>query len=509
MAAQGKTDEFELKLSLLHHIPKYHGLSIEDPNKLLKEFEVVCLSMTSINVDGNILKMKAFPFSLMDNAKDWLYELALGTVTFWESMKIGFMEKLFPTSRVILLRKRISGIQQNQGESFPAYYERQMLDASAEGALVDKTPVAAKILVANRTLNAQQYEGVVDGSKVQGAAVCVVCSMQGHLNDQCPQLIENGGWESANVGQQNQAKEMSEVKKQIGEMAAFLGQFREKAITLRSGKEVGSKPNTSKLSQNEDDRLLLEKEEMDKATERKETILPQPPKDPKPSNSGRVVPNLTHSNPIPPNAHFPRRFMQAKNEEDEKDILETFRKVHVNIPLRGAIKQIPKYAKFFKKLCPIRKRIQEKEVVHVSGNVSAMLQRKLPSKCKDQGSFTIPCVIGNARFEHAMLDLGASINVMPYSVYASMNLGELKNDGVIIQLVDRSNAYPKGILEDVLVQVPNRIQGGGTLYIDFRKLNAIMRNDHYPLPFIDPLYGNFEEHVREDIPLHAVDYNGT
>ncbi|CAL9021314.1 unnamed protein product, partial [Prunus brigantina] len=83
-AAAGKTDEFELKSSLLHHIPGYHGLSMEDPNKHLKEFEVVCSSMTPINVDGNILKMKAFPFSLMDKAKDWLYELAPGTVTSWE-----------------------------------------------------------------------------------------------------------------------------------------------------------------------------------------------------------------------------------------------------------------------------------------------------------------------------------------------------------------------------------------------------------------------------------------
>ncbi|KAM1664409.1 hypothetical protein ACFXTN_039932 [Malus domestica] len=62
-AAQGKTEEFELKLSLLHHIPKYH---MEDPNKHLKEFEVVCSSMTPINVDGCILRMKAFPFSLLE-----------------------------------------------------------------------------------------------------------------------------------------------------------------------------------------------------------------------------------------------------------------------------------------------------------------------------------------------------------------------------------------------------------------------------------------------------------
>ncbi|KAM1274296.1 hypothetical protein ACFX2H_024095 [Malus domestica] len=119
MAAQGKTNEFELRSSLLHHIPKFHGLSMEDLNKHLKEFEVVCSSMTPENVDGSILKMKAFSFSLLDKAKDWLYELASGTVT-----SRAFLEKFFPTSRVILLRKRISGIQQNQGESFPTYYER-------------------------------------------------------------------------------------------------------------------------------------------------------------------------------------------------------------------------------------------------------------------------------------------------------------------------------------------------------------------------------------------------
>ncbi|KAM1532888.1 hypothetical protein ACFX10_006863 [Malus domestica] len=69
VAAQGKTDEFELKSSLLHHIPKFHGLSMEDPNKHLMEFEVVCSSMTPVTVDGSILKMKAFPFSLMKRLK--------------------------------------------------------------------------------------------------------------------------------------------------------------------------------------------------------------------------------------------------------------------------------------------------------------------------------------------------------------------------------------------------------------------------------------------------------
>ena len=58
----------------------------------------------------------------------------------------------------------------------------------------------------------------------------------------------------------------------------------------------------------------------------------------------------------------------------------------------------------------------------VSENVSAVIQRKLPPKCKDPGSFTIPCTIGTSRFEQALLDLGASINVMPYSVYLNLGL---------------------------------------------------------------------------------------
>ncbi|KAM2137806.1 hypothetical protein ACFX1Q_009939 [Malus domestica] len=453
-----------------------------------------------------------------------------------------------------------------------------MLDASAGGALVDKTPTAAKTLIANRALNAQQYEGVgqrgttrqhqvnevVEGPKVQNVSACGVCSMQGHPTDKCPQLIENGGWETLNAvgfgqqyqqrndpfsntynpswrdhpnfkwresqqgqqqstfrqqppgfyqkpfaptqpqaqptqksgssidndqifnlltsmaqGMQNRDKKVDELEKQVGQIAEFMGQFREqgrlpsstianpkggfesaKAIMLRSGKQVGTAPQPSKSAPNKVEEVIIEEEEQGLATARKDVPLPQVPMAPKPSNlpnKGTIVSNSIPTNDFPLNVPFPSRFKQTKKEEAEKDILETFRKVQVNIPLLDAIKQVPRYAKFLKELCTTRKRISNKEVVQVSENVSAVLQRKLPPKCKDPGSFTIPCVIGNTKFEHAMLDLGASINVMPYSIYASMNLGELKNDGVIIQLADRSNAYPKGVLEDVLVQVDNLI----------------------------------------------------
>ena len=86
-------------------------------------------------------------------------------------------------------------------------------------------------------------------------------------------------------------------------------------------------------------------------------------------------------------------------------------------------------------------------------NVSAVLQKKLPPKCKDLDMFTISCKISSVRVEKVMLNLGASINVIPRSIYSYLNVGVLKETGMIIQLANRSNAYPDGVLEDVLVQV--------------------------------------------------------
>ena len=110
-----------------------------------------------------------------------------------------------------------------------------------------------------------------------------------------------------------------------------------------------------------------------------------------------------------------------------------------------AIKQVFGYAKFLKELYTNKRKLKGNEVVSVGETCSAIFQKKLPPKLKDPGSFTIPITIGKTRFGKAMLDLGASINVMPYSVFTSLHLDNLKETDVVIQLADRSNAYPRGV----------------------------------------------------------------
>ncbi|XP_071923539.1 uncharacterized protein [Coffea arabica] len=176
------------------------------------------------------------------------------------------------------------------------------------------------------------------------------------------------------------------------------------AMTLRSGKEIqGPEPVIPKDKDEEKIENELEREDSNGADPK---VLPDPV--------------ITAKTNLPP---FPSRLKKSKKQDKEKEILEVFRKVEINIPLLDAIKQVPKYAKFLRDLCVNRRRLRGDERVIVGENVSAVLQRKFPPKCGDPGMFTIPCRIGNTVIRRAMLDLGASINVMPKSIYASLKLG--------------------------------------------------------------------------------------
>lgn len=86
-------------------------------------------------------------------------------------------------------------------------------------------------------------------------------------------------------------------------------------------------------------------------------------------------------------------------------------------------------------------------------NYSAMIQRILPPKHKDPGSVTISCSIGVVSVGKALINLGASINLMPLSMCRRIGELEIMPTKMIVQLVDHSVTKPYGIIEDVLVRV--------------------------------------------------------
>ncbi|CAM8987225.1 unnamed protein product [Rhodiola kirilowii] len=175
---------------------------------------------------------------------------------------------------------------------------------------------------------------------------------------------------------------------------------------------------------------------------------------------------------------FPIPARKSKKYVMDKDICELFSRVEINIPLLEAIKQIPRYAKFLKELCTNRRRGNFVDQELMSRNVSAVIQRTVPPKCGDPGTYTIPCTIGNIRIENCMLDLGALINVLPYSIYSSLRIGPLEPAGLTIQLADRSCKQPEGKIEDVLVQVGELVFPADFYVL---KMENCGPNDHAPI----------------------------
>jgi hypothetical protein len=137
------------------------------------------------------------------------------------------------------------------------------------------------------------------------------------------------------------------------------------------------------------------------------------------------------------------------------EILEHLHQAKVNLPLLHLIKQMPLYAKVIKDLCTVKRKHHVKKTAFLTEQVSAIIQRKFPPKYKDPGCPTISCTIGDYNIERALLDLGASVNLLPFSVYLQLGLGELKPTSVTLPLADHSVRKPRGVVEDVLVKVEN------------------------------------------------------
>ncbi|XP_070049306.1 uncharacterized protein [Nicotiana tomentosiformis] len=119
------------------------------------------------------------------------------------------------------------------------------------------------------------------------------------------------------------------------------------------------------------------------------------------------------SNEVKPNDEV-RIDIDDSVEETQEESLS------INVPLVEALEKIPGYAMFMKDLMT-KKRSMNIETIKVIHQVSAIMHSIAP-KLKDAGAFTIPCTIGSAEFAKALCDLGASINLMPYSVFKTLGL---------------------------------------------------------------------------------------
>ncbi|XP_017613518.1 uncharacterized protein LOC108458620 [Gossypium arboreum] len=118
---------------------------------------------------------------------------------------------------------------------------------------------------------------------------------------------------------------------------------------------------------------------------------------------------------------------------------------------------MPNYVKFIKDILSRKRQLGEFETVALTEGYTTMLMNKLPPKLKNQGSFTILYSIGNHYVSKTLCDLGASINLMPMSIFRKLGIRKARTTIVTLQLADNSYAHPKGKIEDVLVRIDKEV----------------------------------------------------
>ena len=220
-------------------------------------------------------------------------------------------------------------------------------------------------------------------------------------------------------------------------------------VTLRSEREIEGRKEKEKKTEEEKEEIGEELKQYSFEVAKQERSAKKRQKQ---QADKRVLKKKEEVQAYKPQVPFPQRLQKAKLEEQFSRFLNMFKKMEVNIPFSEALTQMPHYAKFMTDILSRKRKIAE-GVVNLTTTYSAVIQRSLPKKMQDPGSFTIPCTIGNFEMGKALCDSGSNINLMPLSIVKRLSLGELTPTTITLQMKDITLAQPESILEDVLIKV--------------------------------------------------------
>ncbi|XP_016163152.1 uncharacterized protein LOC107605699 [Arachis ipaensis] len=150
---------------------------------------------------------------------------------------------------------------------------------------------------------------------------------------------------------------------------------------------------------------------------------------------------------------YPQKLHKVEKDKLFARFLDILKTLEIKIPFAEVLEQIPSYPKFMKDILSHKRDWKEAEIVLLTKKCSAVIQRNLPEKLQDPGSFVIPCTIGGTCMKTILCDFTASINLMSLSLMKKLRIQEVKHTRICLQLADGSIKFPSGVVEDMIVRV--------------------------------------------------------
>ncbi|GJR07465.1 reverse transcriptase domain-containing protein [Tanacetum coccineum] len=182
---------------------------------------------------------------------------------------------------------------------------------------------------------------------------------------------------------------------------------------------------------------------------------------PKPKAKKTVNVEIQDLNSPRPNSYqsklpYPERMKVRENDKPSAQhsrFLKMFKQLRLEIGLKDALVEMPKFNKWLSSLLRNKEKLEEIAITTVNAKCSAIIMNKVPEKLEDSGKFLIPCALQELDRTSALADSGASINLLPHSIYKKLGLEALTPTRMTLELANRSITHPMGIAEDVVVRV--------------------------------------------------------
>ncbi|RVW19077.1 Transposon Ty3-G Gag-Pol polyprotein [Vitis vinifera] len=402
----------------------FHGMESENPYAHIKEFEDVCNTFQDGGASIDLMRLKLFPFTLKDKAKIWLNSLRPRSIHTWTDLQAEFLKKFFPTLRTNGLKRQISNFSAKENEKsmsagkdtwkpsmlvltmvlIHGYWRSGKMKSQPNAfnakvgmyTLNEDVDMKAKFAAMTRRLEELELKKMHEVKAVVETPVqvqpCPICQSYEHLVEECPTIPA--------------------VREMFGDQANVIGQFKPNNnapygntynSSWRNHPNFSWKPRAPQYQQST--------QPSQQASSLEQAIV----------NLSKVVGDFVGDQKAI-NAQLSQRIdMQEKG----RFLLNLTKTLRVSMKWK-LMRENP-----HRTLCTIKKGLNVNKKDFLTEQVSAIIQCKSPLKYRDPRCPTISVMIGGKVVEKALLDLGASVNLLHYFVYKQLGLGELKPTSIL------------------------------------------------------------------------------
>ncbi|PIM98272.1 DNA-directed DNA polymerase [Handroanthus impetiginosus] len=432
-------------VQMIQNIAQFCGLSHDNPNRHIDNFLKIRNTLRQEGILKDALRLRPFSFSLLGDALDWFESLPEDSITTWVELEEQFIFNFFSPEKTAALQVEIMTFR--QGVSETVYEAWSRFKKMLRNCPNHDIPRHIQVHIF--------YHRLTDGGK----------NKLDHLNGdfflsgttaKCHNLLNNlvaNHYEKkseratpSKVTGVIEVDQVTELNAKIDSLMQSMKNFSVNQVqhTPVTCKECGESHPSYQYPHSVESIQFVNKDN----TRTSHGTIIKGKDQPLDFNRGSLPSNTEPNSRQDDKAQF--QAVTLRNGRELQEVVKETAKVKgKDVIFEENKKEI--------KASLEKRRLGDYEIVALTEECSAIIQNKLPHKLKDPGSFTIPCTIGTHFSGRALCDLGASINLMPYSIYRTLSLGEAKPTNL-----------SKGVIEDILVKVDKFMFSANFIVLDMK-----------------------------------------